>query len=87
MFRCHRYCNRNTFALTNKKELKYKHEVYEEACVKEYWVFDPREKALQIFLHTNGKLLASGYLYAEDKVTTLVLPSFSLDLARLFEQL
>jgi len=55
---------------TNKKELKCKHEVYEEACVKEYWVVDPREKALQIFLHTNIKLLASGYLYAEDKVTT-----------------
>ena len=71
----------------NKKELKYKHEVYEEAGVKEYWVVDPGEKAVQIFLHTNGKLLASGYLYPEDKVTTPILPGFSLDLAKLFEKL
>ncbi len=71
----------------NKKELKYKHEVYEEAGVMEYWIVDPREKAVQIFQHTNGRLLASGYLYAEDKVTTPVLPGFSLDLAKLFEKL
>ena len=68
----------------NKKELKYKHEVYQEAGVKEYWVIDPREKGVQIFLLTNEKLLAAGYLYAEDKVTTPLLPGFSLDLSKVF---
>jgi len=73
---------------TNKKELKYKHEVYQEAGVKEYWVVDPREKSLQIYLHINGKLLASGHLYAEDNdiVTTPILPGFSLDLSILFDK-
>lgn len=50
-------------------------------------VVEPREKDLQTFLPTNGRLLASGYLNAEGKVTTPVIPGFSLDLARLFEQL
>ena len=68
----------------NKKELKYKHEIYEEAGVKEYWVVDAREKGLQIYLLTEGKLLASGYKYAEDTVTTNILPGFSLDLKKLF---
>ena len=73
----------------NKKELKYKHELYQEAGVKEYWIVDSREKSLQIYLLTNEKLLASGHLYAEDNdvVTTPVLPGFSLDLAKLFEKL
>ena len=71
----------------NQKELKYKHEAYEEAGVKEYWVFDPREKGIQVYLRTNGKLLASGYLYAEDKFTTDILPGFSLDLTELFNNL
>jgi Uma2 family endonuclease len=71
----------------NKKELKYKHEVYQEAGVKEYWVIDPREKAAQIFLLTNGKLLASGHLYAEDKVTTPILPDFTLDLSSVFKNI
>ncbi len=68
----------------NKKELKYKHEVYEEAGVREYWVVDPREKGIQVYLQTNDKLLASGYLYAEDKLTTSILPGFSLNVAELF---
>ncbi len=71
----------------NKKELKYKHEVYEEAGVKEYWIVDPREKAVQIYLLTNEKLLASGYLYSEDKVTSPLLPGFILDLSVIFNNL
>ena len=69
----------------NKKELKYKHEVYEEGGVKEYWVVDPNEKYIQIYLWTNGKLLASGPLYAEDKVTTTLFPGFSFNVAELFD--
>lgn len=68
----------------NKKELKYKHEIYEEAGVKEYWVVDPREKGVQIYLNNNGKLLASGYLYEEDSIESELLPGFSLNLAHIF---
>ena len=71
----------------NKKELKYKHELYEKSGVKEYWIVDPREKAVQIYLLTDGRLLASGHLFSEDKITTPLLPGFSLDLNELFNEL
>ncbi len=71
----------------NKKELKYKYEIYEEAGVKEYWIIDPREKSVQINLLTNGKLIAHGYLFEEDKITSELLPGFSLDLGVLFDKI
>jgi Uma2 family endonuclease len=71
----------------NKKELKYKHAAYEEAGVKEYWIVDPREKAVQIYLLTKGKLLASAYLYSEDKITSSLLPGFAQDVGELFSKL
>jgi Uma2 family endonuclease len=69
----------------NKKELKYKYEVYEEAGVLEYWIVDPREKAVQVYLLTNGKLIAGGYLFEEDKILSALLPGFSLDVGELFK--
>ena len=71
----------------NKKELKYKYEVYEEAGVLEYWIVDPREKAVQVYLLTNGKLIAGGYLFEEDKILSALLPGFSLDVGALFKNI
>ena len=71
----------------NKKEQKYKYEIYEEAGVKEYWIIDPREKSVQINLLTNGKLIAHGYLFEEDKITSELLPGFTLDLGVLFDKI
>jgi Uma2 family endonuclease len=69
----------------NKKELKYKHEVYQEAGVKEYWIVDPNEKSILKYTQINGSLLASAPMYAEDKITTDVLPGFTFELAELFK--
>lgn len=71
----------------NKKELKYKYEVYEEAGVKEYWVVIPSERAVQIHILTNDKYIAHGYLYAGDKITTDILPGFAYDVEELFENI
>lgn len=71
----------------NKKELKYKHELYEEAGVKEYWIVDPRDKGVEVYTLINGRLLASAHLFAEDTITTPILPGFSLSLGELFDKL
>jgi len=71
----------------NKKELKYKYEIYEEAGVKEYWVVFPPEKTIMIYTLTSGKYIASRFMFAEDTVASSVLPGFSLDLNRLFASL
>ena len=71
----------------NKKELKYKYEVYEEAGVKEYWVVFPTEPALMIYSLTENKYTASRMLIAGDIAISAVLPGFSLDLAELFKEM
>ena len=69
----------------NKKELRNKHEAYEEAGVKEYWIVLPYEKTMLIYTLVSGKFSTSGLLASGDIVTSAVLPGFSLDLAELFE--
>jgi Uma2 family endonuclease len=69
----------------NKKELKYKFDVYQEAGVSEYWVVDPREKSVQIFVHSGAGLSSSGFLFSEDQIVSSLLPGFSLPVEKLFE--
>lgn len=71
----------------HKKELKYKYQVYEDAGVREYWVVDPAEKMLQVYLLTDGNFMASRPLFEDDTFTSPTLPGFSLDLSRLFDSM
>lgn len=68
----------------NSKELKNKHEVYEEAGVKEYWVVSPQDQWLRIYTLNDGKFQESPYYVAGDVVTTPILPEFSLNISDLF---
>ncbi|MGI4805399.1 MAG: Uma2 family endonuclease [Janthinobacterium lividum] len=71
----------------NKKELRNKFEIYEEAGILEYWVVWPTEQTvLQYTLNAEGKYVASLILAAGDQVTTLILPGFVLDLEEVFEE-
>lgn len=69
----------------NKKELKYKYEVYEEAGVLEYWIVYPTEPGLVINVLTNGKYVPSRMMVQGDVATSAVLPGFSIVLDELFE--
>jgi Uma2 family endonuclease len=68
----------------NKKELKNKYEVYEEAGVLEYWIIHPVEKTFFKYLLVDGTFRASKLLTIGDEVTTQVLPGFILNLDDLF---
>ena len=68
----------------NKKELKNKYELYEEAGVKEYWIVLPPEKAVQIFTLKEGKYVGSKYMYPGDEPMSSVITGFSLDIGQLF---
>ncbi len=71
----------------NKKELRNKYEIYEEAGIKEYWVVWPTEQTvLQYTLNAEGKYVASLILAAGDEVTTPILPGFVLNLEEVFEE-
>lgn len=71
----------------NKKELRNKYEIYEEAGVLEYWIVWPLEKTFMKYtLDETGKYIPSKILTLGDEVTTPVLPGFLLDLEEVFEE-
>lgn len=71
----------------NKKELRNKFDVYQEAGVKEYWIIHPSERTfLKYTLDEAGLFQPSKLLIGGDHVTSLVLPGFSLDLNEVFEE-
>lgn len=71
----------------NKKELRNKYEVYQEAGVKEYWIIHPSEHTfLKYTLDANGLFQPSKLLTGGDEITTPILPGFSLDLDEVFEE-
>jgi Uma2 family endonuclease len=71
----------------NKKELRNKYEVYQEAGVKEYWVIHPSEHTfLKYTLGDDGLFHSSKLLTSGDEVTTGILPGFAIDLAEIFDE-
>jgi len=72
----------------NKKELRNKYDVYQEAGVKEYWVIHPSERTfLKYTLGSDGLFFPSKLMISGDEVTTDVLPGFTLDLADIFDEI
>jgi len=68
----------------NKKELKNKYEVYEEAGVTEYWIIHPQEKTFLKYTLIDRSFVPSKLLTIGDDVSTPVLPGFVLNLDELF---
>ena len=70
----------------NRKELKNKYEVYEEAGVKEYWIIHPQEKTFfKYTLDNAGKYQSSHLLTLGDEVSSNILPGFVLNLDEVFK--
>lgn len=68
-----------------KRDLHEKYALYERAGVKEYWVVNPNDTSLIIFLlDGNGKYQPSKPLTMGDKAISHVLPGFSVDLDEVF---
>jgi Uma2 family endonuclease len=72
---------------SNRKELKYKYEVYEESGVKEYWVIQPTEQTLLIYTLTKGKYVPSRLFSPGDIVSSACIEGFSLNLEEVFQDL
>ncbi len=69
----------------NKTELQNKYEVYEEAGVKEYWIINPHGKAFfKYVLDESGQFQSTKLLTLGDKVTSPILPNFTLNLDEVF---
>ncbi len=71
----------------NKKELKNKYDVYEEAGVKEYWLVSPQDQWVRLYTLTDGKFIESPYFVAGDAAHSSVLQGFTVDITELFKNL
>ena len=59
---------------TRKNDLGYKKDVYEKYGVKEYWIIDPNDRSIQVYLlYENKYVLANVYsLYREDELESVL---------------
>ncbi|HEX8316387.1 MAG TPA: Uma2 family endonuclease [Flavisolibacter sp.] len=69
----------------SKKEVRIKHELYEEAGVKEYWVVYPTEESIAVF-HLNNKGRYNGaHLYASgDTITSTAVTGLAISVTDVF---
>ncbi|HWK05639.1 MAG TPA: Uma2 family endonuclease [Puia sp.] len=69
----------------SQKEVRYKYELYEEAGIREYWVVNPAEQNLIVFLLTEEGKFGNARMYANgDKLVMSVLPGHSIDVTEIF---
>lgn len=70
----------------NRKELKFKYEVYEDAGVREYWIVHPEEQTILIYTLINSKFKPSRLFTSGDELESAVLPGFILDPGDIFRE-
>jgi Uma2 family endonuclease len=69
----------------SKKEVRFKHELYEEAGVKEYWIIYPEEESVAVFLLNGQGKYNGAIIYASgETITAGAVPGFSINLAEIF---
>lgn len=69
----------------SRKEIKLKHELYEEAGVKEYWIINPAEENVVVFLlNKEGKLEGLKMYAGGDTLKSIAVPGLSINLTEIF---
>jgi Uma2 family endonuclease len=66
-------------------DLRKKFKVYERSGVKEYWIVDPGEKSVQLFVLKEGKLVLDQDREGTGEVTSRLLSGFSVALDSIFQ--
>jgi Uma2 family endonuclease len=69
-----------------RKEMREKYDVYEENGVKEYWLVEPQDKCVFVYvLNEVGKYIGLQPVTDEDILISTVFPDLQIDLARVFD--
>ncbi|HAG06564.1 MAG: hypothetical protein XD69_1192 [Clostridia bacterium 62_21] len=66
-------------------DLRKKFKVYERCGVREYWIVDPEEKSVQVFVPRDGKFVLDQEAEGTGEVSSRVLPGFTVRLESIFE--
>jgi Uma2 family endonuclease len=70
---------------TAKKDLQNKFDLYEEAGVKEYWIVEPKNSTVEVFLLENNSYRRVGAYVLDDVVPCNTLEGLTIDLKEVFE--
>ncbi|WP_407521027.1 Uma2 family endonuclease [Lacibacter sp. MH-610] len=69
----------------SKKEIRIKHELYEEAGVKEYWIVNPVEENAAVFiLNKDGKYDGARLYGSGDMIPSVAVPGFAVNTNDIF---
>jgi Uma2 family endonuclease len=72
---------------TAHKDLKIKMDRYERAGVREYWIVDPAEQTVMVFLRgSDGRYGRPQIYYKDDLVQVAILPELEIALATVFAE-
>ncbi|SDG11438.1 Endonuclease, Uma2 family (restriction endonuclease fold) [Dyadobacter soli] len=70
-----------------RKEMDNKFDVYEESGVKEYWLVEPNDEVIFIYLlDEQGKFFGTKPATVGQTLTSVKLPDFTIDLNQLFDK-
>ena len=69
----------------SKKEIRLKHELYEEAGVKEYWIVNPEEENIVVFvLNEEGKFSGLKMYAGDDSIQRFAVTGLKVNLTEIF---
>jgi len=70
---------------SSTKDMKDKLKLYEQAKVKEYWVVEPHDGIIHVFvLKDDGKYMSKYPVTAEDAITSEIIKDLQIDLKKVF---
>lgn len=70
----------------SRREMKDKFEIYQEVGVKEYWIVNPTEKIVNIYIRNEvGKFVGLQPCVSDDIITSLIVPNLQVDLTEVFD--
>lgn len=68
----------------SNKEMKYKFDLYEEAGVLEYWIVNPADKTLFIYVLRENEFIGMHPLIEEDAIQSKLFPDLNFQLTEIF---
>ncbi len=67
-----------------KKEMNNKFRLYQEVGVREYWIVEPEDKFVLVYVLRDGEFVGLPPYHDERPLTSTVLPDLTIDLATIF---
>ena len=71
---------------TTKKDVQDKFDLYEESGVKEYWIVEPKNQTVEVFVLENEKYRRIQTYVSDDVIPCITLTGLELDLKEVFDE-